>query len=342
MSDPLELPYLPPVPRGPVPGIALIGCGGISERHLTAYRDAGWPVRVLCSRDIKKAESHRETFFPDAEVTSDWREAIGRDDVGVVDATPHPPERVPIVEGAIEAGKHVLSQKPFVNDLETGERLCDLAEAHGVKLAVNQNGRFAPHLSWMRCAVQQGLIGQVASVDVSIHWDHNWIAGTVFDHTPHLLLFDFGIHWFDFVQSVLGDRTMDACDSAVRRSPTQRALPPLLGEAVMRFPDARATLLFNGDSPHVARNRTVITGTEGALFSDGVDLQTQTVTLHRPGGDHTPELRGQWFPDGFRGTMGDLLCAIEEDREPLCGARENLRSLQLCWEVIGIDPDPVT
>ena len=37
---------------------------------------------------------------------------------------------------------------------------------------------------------------------------------------------------------------------------------------------------------------------------------------------------------GFRGTMGELLCSIEEDREPMNGARENLRSLALCFAAI--------
>lgn len=335
MSDLPELAWQPPVPRGPVPGIALIGCGGISERHLTGYRDAGWPVRVLCSRDITKAEAHRATFFPDAVVTTDWREAVARDDVGVVDATPHPPERVPIIEGAIEAGKHVLSQKPFVNDLATGERLCDLADARGVKLAVNQNGRWAPHMSWMRCAVDAGLVGEVTAVDVAIHWDHNWIAGTVFDDTPHLLLFDFGIHWFDFIHSLMGGRAVRATSASVRRSPTQRAKPPLIGEATICFNDARATLNLNGDSAHVLRNATTVTGTEGAIVSDGVDLQNQEVRLHRADRpDVIAQLDGQWFPDGFRGAMGDLLCAIEDDRAPLCSGRSNLSSLQLCWQVI--------
>lgn len=331
----LDLPYQPPRPRGPVPGIAFIGCGGIARKHLTAYRDAGWPVRVLCSRDLAKAVAHRDAYFPDADVTTDWREAVGREDVGVVDATPHPPERVPIIEGALRAGKHVLSQKPFVNDAATGERLCDLAEANGVRLAVNQNGRWAPHLAWMRCAVQAGLIGRIHSVDVTIHWDHNWIAGTVFDDTPHLLLFDFGIHWFDFIQSVLPDRPPRSTVSKVHHSSTQKAKPPLVGEAAIFYEDARATVTLNGDSPHFSHNRTVIVGADGALVSDGVDLDAQTVTLHGRDGPYTPELSGQWFPDGFRGAMGDLLCAIEDDRTPLCDGRSNLDSLRLCWNVLG-------
>jgi hypothetical protein len=45
-------------------------------------------------------------------------------------------------------------------------------------------------------------------------------------------------------------------------------------------------------------------------------------------------LEGQWFDDGFAGTMGELICAIEDDREPLNGARENLTSLALTFAAV--------
>ncbi|MFP4070069.1 MAG: hypothetical protein ACLFVC_07800, partial [Opitutales bacterium] len=43
------------------------------------------------------------------------------------------------------------------------------------------------------------------------------------------------------------------------------------------------------------------------------------------------DVEGSWFPDGFAGTMGELLCAIEEDREPENNAADNLRSLELVF-----------
>jgi hypothetical protein len=43
-----------------------------------------------------------------------------------------------------------------------------------------------------------------------------------------------------------------------------------------------------------------------------------------------PVLTGAWFNDGFAGAMGELLCAIEDNWEPLNSARGNLLSLKLC------------
>ena len=95
--------------------------------------------------------------------TDDFESLLRRDDIEVFDITPHPAERVPLVEAALKAGKHVLSQKPFVVDLDTGERLVELADKNGVKLAVNQNGRWAPHFAYMREAVRAGLVGDLVS-----------------------------------------------------------------------------------------------------------------------------------------------------------------------------------
>ena len=75
----------------------------------------------------------------------------------MLDIATHPPDRVPLIKAALNARKHVLSQKPFVLDFDTGEKLADLADKKGVKLAVNQNGRWAPHFSYIRHAVQENL-----------------------------------------------------------------------------------------------------------------------------------------------------------------------------------------
>jgi predicted dehydrogenase len=227
----------------------------------------------------------------------------------------------------------VLSQKPFVLDLADGERLADLADDRGVRLAVNQNGRWAPHLAWMREAVRAGLVGEVIGAHVAIHWNHGWIAGTPFERIEPLVLYDFGIHWFDFLSSVVGDRARSVVATSAFAT-GQAATVPLLSQALVRLEGGQASLAFDGAVPFGPRDTTYIGGTTGSLQSDGPDLGTQAVTLTTAEGRARPKLEGQWFNDGFRGAMGELLCAVEEGREPLNGARENLRSLALAFAAI--------
>ena len=115
-----ELAYRPPRPRAWRPRIALVGAGGIAAAHLAAYRAAGFEVAVICNRTLARAVARRDEFFPEAEATDDIARTLARDDIEVVDLTPHPAERLALIEAALAAGKHVLSQKPFVLDLDDG------------------------------------------------------------------------------------------------------------------------------------------------------------------------------------------------------------------------------
>jgi predicted dehydrogenase len=328
-----DVRYRPPMPKIYRPKIGMIGTGGISASHLDAYRTAGWEVAALWNRTRSKAEEKAATYCPQARIEDDWPAILAHSDIDVVDITLHPEHRAPVIKAALEAGKNVLSQKPFVTDLGLGEDLVKLAKDKGVKLAVNQNGRWAPHKAFMREAVRAGLIGDVLSAHIAIHWDHGWTAGTPFDAVEDLVLYDFGVHWFDFVASLVGDRAQSVF-ATTSHAKGQANKVPLLAQALVRLDGGQASLVFDGGVPHGPRDTSYVGGTLGSLQSDGPDLGQQTVTMTTPDGIARPKLDGQWFNDGFRGAMGELLCAIEDDREPSNGAAENLQSLAMAFAAV--------
>jgi predicted dehydrogenase len=227
----------------------------------------------------------------------------------------------------------VLSQKPFVLDLALGGRLAALADRQGVVLAVNQNGRWAPHLSFIRESVRQGLIGNLQSVQVAIAWDHSWIGGTTFNEIDDLILYDFAIHWCDFLASLIGPAATSVFATRAK-APGQTAKPPLLAPVLVEFPGGQAALHCDGSTKQGQRDRTTVTGTTGTLDSYGPDLGQQEVTLFTAAGYARPELEGTWFNDGFAGTMGALLKAIETGEQPLHNARDNLASLAIALAAI--------
>ena len=334
---PAAAPPLPYQPRDPLryrPGIALVGCGGIASWHLTAYRDAGYDVVVLCDLDRKRAQQRRDEFYPQAYVTDDAHMVLARDDVEVVDITTHPHHRRPLIEAALKAGKHVLSQKPFVTDLDVGQQLADLADEQGVKLAVNQNARWAPHFSYIREAVHACLLGQIDSIHCDVHWDHSWAKGTPFESIRHLILYDFAIHWFDMLSAVMDGRSPTRVFATMTRTATQEILPALMAQAAIEYESGQATLVFDGHTQFGRLDRTYVAGSKGTISSSGLDNDDQHLEMTTAAGVVHPQLKGHWFPDGFHGTMGELLCAIEEDREPSHSARNNLQSLALCFAAV--------
>lgn len=329
-----EIPYGPPLPKKLREGIALVGCGGITATHLRAYRHAGWKVCAFYDVQRERAEQRCREFFPKADVCGSLEELLARPDVIVADIATHPSERIALIEACLRAGKHVLSQKPFVLDLKTGHRLARMAKDRGVLLAVNQNGRWAPHFSYLRQASQRGIVGPVGAVTTSVSWDHTWTKGTPFERMRHLLLYDFGIHWFDFVCQVFAGRRALEVSAYIECAPDQSIAPPLLGSVAVHFEHGVASLCFHGHCRGGKNDLTVVTGNDGLLFSQGPSLSSQKVRLQTLRGEAKVKLRGSWFREGFQGTMGELLCAIEQNRVPDNNAENNLDSLALCYAAI--------
>jgi predicted dehydrogenase len=291
-------------------------------------------VVAFCDIDQAQAEKRRDTYAPDGLVYGDYRALLEQPGIAVVDIATHVEIRGAMIEDALRAGKHVLSQKPFTLDLAEGERLVALAEQQGLRLAVNQNGRWAPHFSYMRQAIAAGLIGEVEAVHLSVHWDHTWTASTVFNEIPHLLLYDFAIHWFDMLTCFMGSARPTRVFASEAHTASQSNKPPMLGQVLVEYPHAQATLVFDGATKFGASDRSFVTGSLGTLESTGPDLSHQSVALYNLSGVASPALEGEWFTNGFQGTMAELLCAIAEDREPSNSGRNNLASLELCFAAI--------
>jgi predicted dehydrogenase len=329
-----ELPYLPPVPKRYRPKIGLIGAGGVSEYHLRAYRHLGLEVVAICDVDSRRAQLRQKQFYPEAETYTEFGEMMRRDDIEVIDVALHPEQRFPVLEAGIAAGKHILSQKPFALDLDAAERLLDLADRSGVRIAVNQNGRWAPHFSYAREVIRRGLLGEIGSLDFHLAFDHSWTAGTHFEDIHHLLLYDFGVHWFDLVASLPGEVAWETVYASVRRCSYQKPRPPFLAAVVIDAAGTQARLSFNAAVALGQSDRTFIAGSLGTLQSSGPSLSEQALVLTTAAGGACPVLAGTWFESGFQGAMGELLCAIEEGRDPIHSARQNLRTLALCFAAL--------
>jgi predicted dehydrogenase len=332
-----QLDYLPPRPRHYQPRIGLIGAGGISEYHLRAYKTCNWDVVAICDRTIEKAIQRAAEFCPAARCTTSYKDLLQDPSIDVIDCTTHPEDRVFIIEEALLAGKHVLSQKPFTLDLAEGQRLLQMARSRGLRLAVNQNGRWAPHFSAMQAAVKAGLIGQVGTLDCTLHWDHTWTAGTHFENIPELILYDFGIHWFDIATLLMGGQLPVELHAIHSQLSYQRIRPPFAASIIAQYlSGAQVRLNFNAHVQHGQADRTVLAGSKGTLIAHGPSLNEQSLHLHTAEGQTEIPLQGSWFENGFQGSMGELLCAIEERREPSNSAQSALTSLQFCLGAVAL------
>jgi predicted dehydrogenase len=330
-----EIDYMPSDPKRYNPPIGLIGCGGISQSHLASYKRAGYNVVALCDLIPERAENRRKEFYPRAKTYTDYKELLKRDDIEVVDIATHPIDREYLIPAALNAGKHVLSQKPFVLDLDKGYRFSELADKKGVKLAINQNGRWAPHFAYMRNAVAKGYIGEVTCAHLDCRWDHDWIAPTPFNDVHHIILYDYAIHWFDILNCFMMGKPATRVYASIVKAKGQTAKPPLLGQALIEYADAQATLVFDGYVKLGMEDTTFLAGTKGTLKSAGTGINGgQTVTLYTTKGVATAKPKGEWFKDGFHGSMAALLTAIAKNQKPYNNPEQNLQGLATCFAAV--------
>jgi len=326
--------YLPRRVPGSPTRIGLVGCGFISGMHLAAYRDAGYHVTVLCDRTLAKAEARRDEFFPDAEATDDYEAFLARDDVDVVDIATHVNGRPELVRRALRTGHHVLSQKPFVRDLDEGAELVALAREVDRVLAVNHNGRWAPHFAAALAVIRRGDIGEVVSADFAVYWPHD----KEFADDPHfstmqdLVVFDFGIHWFDIIgQMLAGAGPATRVYAAERKRPGAVIAVPTDVEVLIEYSQAAATILFRAASPRRESGGFRIEGTRGTIVHFGESLGGSDLVIETDAGQLRIDLEGTWFSNGMLGAMSEVLWAVQEQTTPSNDAETALAGLELAY-----------
>jgi predicted dehydrogenase len=320
--------YRPSFPAGYRPGIGIVGCGSIvREAHLPAYAKYGVNVVGVydLSADATRGVQAGQVFASLDELLADPR-------IEVVDIATHPPVRPELIRRAVRAGKHVLAQKPLALDVRAARAAIDEAERHGMRLAVNQNGRWAPAWRIATLLVQQGAVGEVFAVTHLFDHDFPWIIGTSFDELDHFVIYDFSVHWIDITRCWLDGRVPRSVRAVEYRTPAQppESKAPLGAWIAFDYDDGASALIRSVGSSRTARpgNPFWIHGTEGTIRGS-VRKGSDFVELEREGVTSRYALDGEWNPEGFAGSMGELLSAIAEDREPYNSARHNLLSLQM-------------
>lgn len=321
------------------PGIGLLGCGWVAGMQLAAYRDAGYRVTALADRTPDRARALRDAYAPDARVYADLDALLSDDAVGIVDVATHVDGRAALIETALRSGRHVLTQKPFVEDLAEGERLDGLARELGQVLAVNHNGRWAPHFAALLAAASRGDLGNVTSADFSVHWPHESVVKDkpAFAGMVDLVLYDFGIHWFDLIGTLIGD-SATAVYAQVGRRPGQRIAAPLQAQVLIEFPAAQVSLVLRAGETRLEEGRYRVDGTKGTFVHSGASLGGERVTSVSGDGpdadvQHTA-VGADWFGPGMAGTMGELLAAVAQGRPPSNSAASSMRGLALCFAAL--------
>ena len=190
--------------------VAVIGSGFMGAAHIDSLRRVpGINVVAISSIDRPRAEELADQFaIP--HVIDDWREIASHPEVAAVhNCTPNN-LHFEVNRVLIEAGKHVLSEKPLtMTSAESGE-LVRLAREKGVATAINFNYRGYPLIQQAHGMVGRGELGKVHLVHghylqdwLLFDTDYNWRLESKISGASRAVA-DIGSHWFDLLQFITG------------------------------------------------------------------------------------------------------------------------------------------
>lgn len=188
---------------------AIIGTGFMGRVHSHAIAVAGGQVTGIAGSSPERAREAAGALRA-VDVFDDVDELIAAADVVHICAPNH--LHAPLALAAIEAGKHVVCEKPLATDAATAQTMTEAAREAGVVAAVPFVYRFHPMIREARARVAAGEIGRLALAHGSYlqDWllrpeDDNWRVDA--DKGGALRAFgDIGSHWCDLLEFVTGDR----------------------------------------------------------------------------------------------------------------------------------------
>ncbi|MFF9342884.1 MULTISPECIES: Gfo/Idh/MocA family protein [unclassified Streptomyces] len=247
-------------------GVGMVGYAFMGAAHSQGWRNVSrvfdLPLRPVLAAvagrdaDAVRAAAGRHGW---AATETDWRALIARDDVQLVDICTPGNSHAEIAIAALEAGKHVLCEKPLANSVAEAEAMAaaaDAARARGQLAMVGFNYRRVPALSYARRLIADGRLGTLRHVRVSYLQD--WLVDPDFPLTWRLereqagsgALGDLGAHIVDLAQYLAGE--------------------PIVGVSAQ-------TETFVRERPRLAVASTGLTASTGPAASAGVPRGPVTV-----------------------------------------------------------------
>ncbi|MFJ4029990.1 Gfo/Idh/MocA family protein [Paenarthrobacter sp. NPDC089989] len=273
-----SLPSGGPSATGRPLGVAAIGYAFMGKAHSNAWRNVAsffdvpaFEQRVLVGRDAVEV-AFAAGKYGWAESATDWRSVISRDDIDIVDICAPGWMHAEIAIAALEAGKHVLVEKPLANTLGEAELMASAAASareQGVQSMVGFNYRRVPALALARELIAEGRLGTVRHVRAAYLQD--WLSDVETPMSWRLrketarsgALGDIASHAIDQVQHLTG-QTVTEVTGTLRTFVAERPGPSGL-EKVTVDDAAWATLgLTGGVSASVEASR-VATGQKNSL-----------------------------------------------------------------------------
>jgi predicted dehydrogenase len=327
--------------------VGIIGCGVIGQRRAKALGSAG---RVIACADLDEKRARNAAANEGTRILSDWRALIAMPEVdAVIVATQHD-TLAEITRAAIEAGKHVLVEKPAARSRSELDPAITASEQRGVKVHVGFNHRYHRAVRKAREIFESGEIGELMFIRARyghggrIGYEKEWRAqpeisggGELIDQGPHLI---------DLARWFLGDfsRVQGFAHTYFWNMPVDDN-----GFLLLRTPKQQVAFLHTSCTEWKNLFSMEIYGKTGKLDisglggSYGVERLTWYRMLPQMGPPETIAWEYPMGDDSWEVETTEFFEDIRLNRTPSCGLRDAAACLDIILKIYkesGLDHQP--
>ena len=214
--------------------VGVIGTGFIGPAHIEALRRLG-SVEVAalaeCSDEVARAKAEALGI---EEYYGDYKQLLKKGDIQSVHICSPNYLHYEMAKETLEAGKHVICEKPLAISVAEAQELVELADKKGLVNAVNFNIRYYPLMRQVRTMVEKGDVGNIFAVQGSYlqDWlfyqtDYNWRLEPERSGESRAVA-DIGSHWMDLIEYITGLKIQEVCaDFATFHKIRKKPLKPV-------------------------------------------------------------------------------------------------------------------
>jgi predicted dehydrogenase len=207
---------------------AIFGTGFMGRVHLEAIRRLEFvEAAAIAGRNLEAARRLGEGFLIPT-ITADYRDILRDPTIDAVHICTPNAQHFSMAKDALQAGKHVLCEKPLATSSAEAAELVALAARQGLRNGICHNIRFYPMVQQMRSMREAGELGEILVVqgtyfqDWLLHeTDWNWRVDAKAGG-PSRVMADVGSHWFDLAEHVTGARATSLCADLQTFHPTRK------------------------------------------------------------------------------------------------------------------------
>ena len=327
-------------PAPPI-GTGLLGYGAIASEHADAIRrTAGLELKAVCDRSADRRRAAELEFG--VQTHAGFEGLLDDPEIELVVIGTPPNLHASGVVQALEAGRHVVCEKPFALRAADVDRMVAAAADAGRVLTVYQSRRWDSDFRALRAAVDAGHIGDLFYMESFIggfshpcsYWhSHEPISGGT--------IFDWGSHYFDWIVQLFGPRRV----MNVRATAHKRVWHDVTNADQVRvellFEDGAEASFLQSDIAAALKPKWYLLGTNGALVGEWAINESHApadspanLTLYSQDGSATRLAQPPADPDGFYRNLADHLLQGEPLAVLPAQARRNVAVMEAAAESI--------